>query len=140
MNNNLLMDTLGQCWSFPPSFCPDKGVIMTKGIQSVLQSLRVLFMTVTGERIMRETWGSDLDDCLFENVSDELLTKIHNHIEESILRYEPRVILKDVLIQPEKGEASRLQIQITVALSGSDITETLAGTLNVNDGQTLRLL
>lgn len=140
MSNDVLTTTLGRCWSFPPQFSPDSGVQMTAGIEAVLQSLRVLFMTEPGERIMREAWGGGMNDFIFENVSDELLANIHNRIEESILRYEPRAVLKDVIIQPARHEASRLQVQVTVYLSGSDMAETLEGTLNINDGQTLRLL
>ncbi|MFI8415497.1 GPW/gp25 family protein [Serratia sp. NPDC078593] len=140
MNDDKLTTTLGQCWSFPPQLSPNDGVQMTAGINAVLQSLRVLFMTEPGERIMRETWGGGMHDFIFENISDELLANIHNRIEESILRNEPRAVLKEVIIQPAKNEASRLQVQISVYLSGSDMTETIEGTLDINDGQTLRLL
>ncbi|AUO01779.1 phage baseplate protein [Serratia marcescens] len=140
MNNDVLTETLGQCWAFPLRYSPDTGVSMTAGVEAVMQSLRVLFMTEPGERIMRESWGGGMYDFIFENITDELLANIHNRIEESILRYEPRAVLKDVNIQPDKQEASRLRIQITVYLSGTDLAETIDGTLNINDGQTLRLL
>ncbi|MGF6190433.1 GPW/gp25 family protein [Serratia sp. 2723] len=140
MNNDKLINTLGRCWSFPLQLSPDIGVQMTEGIEAVLQSLRVLFMTEPGERIMRENWGGGMHDFIFENVTDELLAKINNRIEESILRNEPRAVLKDVIIQPAKTEASRLRVQISVYLSGSDMTETVEGTLDINKGQTLRLL
>ncbi|MGV3345420.1 GPW/gp25 family protein [Enterobacteriaceae bacterium LUAb1] len=139
MSHDVLANTLGQCWSFPPQFSPDQGVTMTAGIQAVLQSLRVLFMTEPGERIMRENWGGGMNDFLFENIADELLISIHNRIEESILRYEPRVVLKDVLIAPDNSRASRLQLQVTVALVGTDIIKVVNGTLDIHDGQALRL-
>ncbi|MGP0906564.1 GPW/gp25 family protein [Serratia sp. CY76391] len=113
---------------------------MASGIEAVMQSLRVLFMTEPGERIMRESWGGGMHDFIFENITDELLTGIHNRIEESILRYEPRAVLKDVIIRSAKGDTSRLQVQITVYLSGTNLVETVEGLLNINDGQTLRLL
>lgn len=140
MSNDVLTETLGQCWAFPPRFSPDTGVSMTAGIEAVMQSLRVLFMTERGERIMRESWGGGMYDFIFENITDELLANIHNRIEESILRYEPRAVLKNVIIQPAKKEANRLRVQITVYLSGTDMAETMEGTLNINNGQTLRLL
>lgn len=140
MSNNVLTTTLGKCWSFPPQFSPVDGVKMTAGIDAVMQSLRVLFMTEPGERIMRESWGGGMNDFIFENISDELLAGIHNRIEESILRYEPRAVLKNVVIQPSKRDVSRLFVQITVYLSGSNLTERIEGELNINDGQMLRLL
>ncbi|WP_439412914.1 GPW/gp25 family protein [Enterobacter ludwigii] len=139
MSNDILTETLGQCWSFPPRFTPD-GVAMASGIEAVRQSLCVLFMTEPGERIMRESYGGGMHDFIFDNITDELLAGIHNRIEESILRYEPRAVLKDVIIQSAQDDASRLQVQITVYLSGTDLTGTVEGPLSINDGQTLRLL
>lgn len=139
MSNDVLTATLGQCWSFPLRFAPD-GVSLTAGIEAVKQSLRVLFMTEPGERIVRESWGGGMHDFIFENVTDELLANIHNRIEESILRYEPRAVLKEVNIQPAKQEACCLRVQITVYLSGTELVETVDGTLNINDGHALRLL
>lgn len=140
MNDDTLTSVLGRCWAFPPQFSPDSGVKMAEGIEAVLQSLQVLFLTQTDERIMRESWGAGINDFLFENISDELLANIQSRIEEVILRYEPRVILKEVVIQPVANEASRLQIMLRVSLSGVDISEMIEGTLNLNEGQTLRLI
>lgn len=139
MSKDILTATLGQCWTFPPRFEPD-GVPLTAGVEAVMQSLRVLFMTELGERIMRESYGAGMHDFIFENITDELLANIHNRIEESILRHEPRALLKDVIIQSGAQDASRLRVQITVSLSGTDLVETVDGTLNIHDGQTLRLL
>lgn len=140
MNDDTLTGVLGRCWAFPPQFSPDAGVKMAEGIEAVLQSLQVLFLTQTDERIMRESWGAGMNDFLFENISDELLANIQSRVEEIILRYEPRVILKDVIIQPVASDVSRLQITLTVSLSGVDITETIEGTLGLNEGQALRLI
>ncbi|MFV8762002.1 GPW/gp25 family protein [Yersinia enterocolitica] len=139
MSNDILTATLGQCWAFPPRFEPD-GVSLTAGVEAVMQSLRVLFMTEPGERIMRESYGGGMHDFIFENITDELLANIHNCIEENILRHEPRALLKDIIIQPGAQDASRLRVQVTVSLSGTDLVETVDGTLNIHDGQTLRLL
>lgn len=140
MNDDTLTSVLGRCWAFPPQFSPDTGVKMAEGIEAVLQSLQVLFLTQTEERIMRESWGAGMNDFLFENISDELLANIQTRVEEVILRYEPRVTLKEIIIQPVANDASRLQITLTVSLSGIDIIETIEGSLNLNEGQTLRLI
>lgn len=139
MSSDILTATLGQCWTFPPRFEPD-GVSLTAGVEAVTQSLRVLFMTEPGERIMRESYGGGMHDFLFENITDELLVNIHNRTEESILRHEPRSLLRDVVIQPGAQDASHLRVQLTVYLSGTDLVKRVDGLLNIHDGQTLRLL
>jgi phage baseplate assembly protein W len=140
MNNDTFKNLLGCCWCFPPSFNAKTGVKLAEGTESVLQSLRVLFMTETNERVMRETWGAGLSDFIFENISEELLGKIQSRIEESILRYEKRIILKDIIIQPSIEESSRLKISVSLSFSGNDITESIEGTLELNEGNALRFL
>lgn len=140
MSDDLVVDALGRCWAFPPQFSVETGVKMAEGIDSVLQSLRVLFMTEPGERIMRESYGAGMSDFIFENITDDLLAKIKNRIEESVLRNEDRAEIKNVLIQPAKNDVSRLRVQITFQLLASNIVETLEGTLSVNEVRTLRLL
>lgn len=140
MNDKTLIATLGRCWAFPPQFSAQNGVKMAEGIDAVLQSLKVLFMTQPGERIMRESWGAGMNDFLFENVTDALLARMQTLIQETILRYEPRAVLKEVIIQPVVHEPNRLHVTITVTLTGSDITEIINGTLKLNESQTLRLL
>ena len=139
MLSDQFVDTLGRCWAFPPQFSVDKGVKMAEGVDSVLESLSVLFMTEPGERIMREEFGGGMNAFLFENINDELLATIRNHIEDSILLYEPRVTVEEILIKHASNEASRLLIQIALRLVETNTVETLSGTLNVNEGYALRL-
>jgi len=89
---------------------------------------------------MRETYGGGLNEYLFENITDELLASIRNHIEDAVLLNERRAQVSEILIQQATNDVSRLLIQITLTLLGSDITETVSGTLDVNEGYALRLL
>ncbi len=89
---------------------------------------------------MRETYGGGLNEFLFENITDGLLASIRNHIEDAVLVNEQRTEVKEILIKQATNDVSRLLVQITLKLLGSDITETLSGTLAVNEGYALRLL
>ncbi|MGG7449123.1 GPW/gp25 family protein [Kosakonia oryzendophytica] len=140
MSSDKYSESLGRSWAFPPQFSVAEGVKMAEGVDSVLQSLLVLFTTEPGERIMRETYGGGLNEFLFENITDELLASIRNHIEDAVLVNEQRAEVKEILIKQATNDVSRLLVQITLKLLGSDITETLSGTLAVNEGYALRLL
>ncbi len=140
MSSEKYVESLGRSWAFPPQFSVAEGVKMAEGVDSVLQSLVVLFMTEPGERIMRETYGGGLNAFLFENITDELLASIRNHIEDAVLLNEQRAEVSEILIQQAKNDVSRLLIQITLRLLGSDMTGTVSGTLDVNEGYALRLL
>ncbi len=49
------------------------GVQMAAGAENVRQSMKILFLTEPGERIMREDYGCGLNDYLFANINDELI-------------------------------------------------------------------
>ncbi|CAQ84332.1 MULTISPECIES: GPW/gp25 family protein [Photorhabdus] len=148
MANTLIGQVYGQGWAFPIKFIPDNketadqtaGIVMAQGIEDVSQSLEILFLTEPGERIMREDFGCGLQDFVFENISDTLISAIKNRIQQAILRYEPRAYLLNVDIQTKENQPGHLLIQINWKLRGSDISQRLDGVLRLHSGQALELL
>lgn len=135
MENNLLSETFGRGWAFPPDFSPDNGVAMTDGENLVKQSMKILFLTQPGERIMREQYGGGMDEFMFENISDDLLSRVRSHIEESVLRYEPRADISDIILRPDPAQPGQLGLQINWRLRGSDIDRRSEGMLALNEGR-----
>ncbi|WP_299195056.1 GPW/gp25 family protein [uncultured Litoreibacter sp.] len=96
---------LGQGWSFPPKFevsVPPTGgppiglVTMVQGDADIEQSLEILMMTISGERIMRPTYGLGLQTHVFDVIDENNLTFLRSEIEKSVLFYEPRIELEQV--------------------------------------------
>ncbi|NHB91625.1 GPW/gp25 family protein [Photorhabdus cinerea] len=142
MTNKILADIYGRGWAFPPKFfihdnTPEvqSGVIMAEGAENVHQSMKVLFLTDPGERIMRENYGCGLNDYLFENISDELMAGIQTRIEERILRYEPRAEITAIQVNQRTDLPDTLHVQVTYTLRGSNINQQFEGILKVNEGQ-----
>lgn len=127
----------GQGWSFPPQFTAS-GVLMAKGADSVYHSLKVLFRTQPGERIMRATFGCDLQQFLFSGITSELIAEMRSHIHDSILRYEPRADVTDIQITPVVNEPGKLDIVVQYRLSGSQMDQSLTTLLDIGDGQGVR--
>lgn len=126
----------GKGWSFPPCFTQD-GVSMAEGAESVRQSLIVLCCTQPGERIMRATYGCDLQQFLFSGITSELIAEIRSHIHDSVLRYEPRADVTDIQITPA-SDAGKLDIVLQYRLSGSPVDQSLVTQLDIRDGQGVR--
>ncbi|MBS9432142.1 GPW/gp25 family protein [Photorhabdus hainanensis] len=135
MTNSILADIYGRGWKFPPQFSLETGVAMAEGAENVRQSIKILFLTEPGERIMREDYGCGLNDYMFENISDELLSEIQTRIEERVLRYEPRAEITDIQVTQKTDSSNTLHIQVTYALRGSEISQQLEGILEVNEGR-----
>ncbi|MEB5890000.1 GPW/gp25 family protein [Enterobacter roggenkampii] len=126
----------GQGWAFPPRFTQE-GVIMAEGAESVRQSLMVLLRTQPGERIMRAAFGCDLQQFLFLGITSELMADIRSHIQDCVLRYEPRADVMDIQITPSR-EPGTLDIVLQYRLAGSQINQSLTTLLDVRDGPGVR--
>ncbi len=128
-------DIYGRGWAFPPSFNVKDGVAMVKDYEDIQQSLQILFSTQPAERIMRPHYGCDLQSFVFENISQTLLADITTQITDSILRYEQRVEVEHVVVQPDLEEPTHLHVQVNYRIRGADTVQQLEGRLNIGDGR-----
>jgi phage baseplate assembly protein W len=70
--------------------------------QAVIRSVRNLLSTKFYERPFNPGLGSNLDTLLFEPISSLTTSAIEQNIKQTIENYEPRVILKSVVAQPDE--------------------------------------
>lgn len=70
--------------------------------QAVIRSVRNLLSTKFYERPFNPGLGSNLDSLLFEPISPLTTSAIERNIKQTIENYEPRVILKTVVAQPDE--------------------------------------
>ncbi|CAJ0994843.1 GPW/gp25 family protein [Serratia marcescens] len=144
MNNHdqELQRLYGAGWAFPLTFTlsqdgkhhgdRDSSVAMSAGADNVAQSLRILFQTQPGERLMRPAYGCDMQSAVFENLSEGTLAALHNQIAESVARHEPRA--EDVVITVEEDRASPGVLRITVRYRLAGQKQQVTGQLNRMDG------
>src|SRR5687767_1107362 len=95
---------IGTGWSFPPAF--DRaaaGVEMRRGIQDIEESLRILFTTRLGERIMNPFYGCSLDDTLFEPMNQSRISYLENLIRTAIVYHEPRIDADAVTVEADQN-------------------------------------
>jgi phage baseplate assembly protein W len=88
---------LGAGWSFPPTFSRSLlGVEMVSGIEDIRESLRILFSTAQGERVMLPEYGCDLWRMVFRSLTTTLTTELKDMVEQAIILWEPRIDLLNV--------------------------------------------
>lgn len=66
--------------------------------QAVKNSLRSILKTSRYERLFNPFFGANLNRMLFENLDERNIDNIETLIRTSIENFEPRVILKDVVV------------------------------------------
>jgi len=96
-------------------------LIGVKNNTAIARSIRNLVLTVPGERFFNENLGSRVSEVLFDNLDDISASAIRDEIEETIIKYEPRVILDDVKVRPNY-DSNEFDVTITYEIVGIDAT------------------
>ncbi len=93
---------IGIGWGFPPAFDKNAaGVAMSTGIRDIEESLRILFTTTLGERIMNPLFGCALDDQVFEVMNASRISYLENAVRTAIIYHEPRIDPEQVTVEPD---------------------------------------
>ena len=94
-------------------------LIGVKNNTAIARSIRNLVLTVPGERFFNEYLGSRVSEVLFDNLDEISASAIRDEIEETIIKYEPRVSLEDVKVKPNY-DSNEFDVTITYEVIGID--------------------
>ena len=92
-------------------------LIGVKNDTAISRSIRNLVLTVPGERFFNEDLGSKVSQVLFDNIDEISASVIRDEIEQTILRFEPRVKLTGVAVNPDFDQHS-FDVTITYNIVG----------------------
>ena len=87
-------------------------LISVKNRTAIARSIRNLVLTTPGERFFNEDLGSRVSEILFDNLDEISASAIRDEIEETIIKYEPRVRLEDVKV---KADYDNNEFNVTVS-------------------------
>ena len=96
---------------------------------AILNSLKNIFNTTPGEKILNPTFGVSLTQWLFEPVSEFAAREIGEAILEGVTNFEPRVQMNNVTVvaDPEK---SQYIIKLSMTIPTLNITKQYSAVLN----------
>ena len=88
---------------FPLQVNPTTGrFVLSRGSDSVKESLYLILMTQQGERFTRQEFGSRIMAYPFTDTSATMLNIIAREIQSTILQQEPRIRQVEVEIEPDQ--------------------------------------
>jgi uncharacterized protein len=106
------MNLLGRGWSFPPRFDADLRIVMVEGQADIEESLRILFGTRRGERVMQHAYGTTLHQMLFEDTHEQTLSEIGAMLRMAILYFEPRIDVERLDMRVAEDAAGRIDVDL----------------------------
>lgn len=105
-------DFVGRGVAFPIAIDQTGSIAMTDGAADLNSSLRVILMTAPGERVMRPAFGCRIWELLFEPINANTIGLMTEAIREAVGRWEPRVELDDVVVEPDGQRAGAVSIRL----------------------------
>lgn len=98
---------------------------------AIKSNLLLYFSTSTGDRYMNPTFGFDLRDQLFEDLTEHRIQFIKTVIQRDLAVYFPTVIIKDLTV--EQVEDYTLQVRLEYTLEYADVDDEVIINLSRNN-------
>ncbi len=105
-------DFIGRGITFPMRVDQSGTIAMSRGAEDIDASLRVVLLTAPGERVMRPLFGCRIWELMFEPINANTLGLMGEAVREAVGRWEPRVIVQDVRVEPDSGDVGQVLIYI----------------------------
>lgn len=129
---------LGTGWAFPPSFdSHSRAATMVSAEEDIAQSLRVLFGTTPGERVMQPTYGCDLKYMVFEDIDESVLTDIKDIVERAVRFFEVRITLNEVVIDNSDWLNGVLRLGLDYTIRATNTRSNLVYPLYLREGSSV---
>ena len=107
-----MKDFLGRGWTFPIAVDATGRIALSEYENDIREALRIILMTSKGERVMRPDFGAGLHDFVFESMSATTIGRVQTAVTDALIKWEPRVQVVTVNVEPEQGEVGKLLIDI----------------------------
>jgi phage baseplate assembly protein W len=106
-------DWLGRGWAYPVQIDGRTGAVQVSEYdEDIKQAIRIILGTSRGERPMRPDFGCGIHDLVFEVMDTATLTRVETAVRESLTKYEARIELLGVRIDPLHAVDGTLLVEI----------------------------
>lgn len=111
---------IGRGLRFPIKVNSRGGLDFSGGPDRVRDAIWLILSTGLTERIMRPTFGSSVDDYVFQPNSPAVREALADAIRQALVRWEPRIELDSVRVDPVAGEDSQVMASIEYRLRATN--------------------
>jgi phage baseplate assembly protein W len=126
---------LGTGMKFPPQIDPATGRFVTvSGNKAVKESLYLILMTQTTERLVRPEFGSNIMSYTFMDTGTTMLSIFKRDITETIMNQEPRISDVDVQVEYRENQGAII-VDVGYTISATNTRDNLVFPFYLDRGQ-----
>jgi hypothetical protein len=111
---------IGRGIAYPMRIGPDGRIALTSREEEIAESIRLILGTSPGERPMRPDFGCPIHEHLFAPADATTTGLIAFEVRNALRRWEPRVEVVDVTVEPAEEQPSLLYIDITYTIRSTN--------------------
>lgn len=134
MKRSATPDFIGKGWPFPIRPDEQGRLGLVGGEEKVRQSLWIILSTAPGERQMLPEFGCGIHDLLFEPNTTALRGLVQDKVREGLVRWEPRIDVLDVRVEPDGDAHNILLIYIDYRMRTNNAFYNLVYPFFINEG------
>ena len=128
--------------SFPIRRDNNNDFKLTKtSLEQAQHNLKNLFLTYPGERVGQPEFGSRIRELCFEQIDDELPTRIEEEVRRAVSTWLPYIIVQEVNTLNEEGDENKIFVQVKYSttlnpdtLESITVDASYTGTINEATG------
>ena len=91
---------VGTGWRFPIGVDRRGRIAVATYADEIEQAMHIILSTAPGERVMRPEFGCRIHELLFAPINVSTMTAASHYVREALARWEPRVEIQDVTVEP----------------------------------------
>ena len=103
---------IGRGWRFPPTVDECGAIALTDDDCEIEQAIRIILGTLPGQRVMRPEFGCRIHELVFAPNTATTAGLAIRYISEALGRWEPRISLRRVEVEPDANEPACLVAQV----------------------------
>ena len=111
---------IGSGWAFPLRTDATGAIALVSHDREIEESIRLILGTAFGERPMRPDYGCEIHDYVFASINSDMVSRIAVAVRESLIRWEPRIAVKDVIVTIDPKDQTIVYIDVRYAIGDTN--------------------
>ena len=111
---------IGSGWAFPLRTSATGSIALVSHDRELEESIRLILGTAFGERPMRPDYGCAIHDFVFSSINPDTMSRIGVAVRESLIRWEPRIQVKDVVVTVDPKDQTVVYIDVRYSVGDTN--------------------